>query len=221
MISQRTNEYMSKIYSLMGLGLLISAAFAYLVYYSSELQNLIFGNPFTIWILIILELGLVIMISGIIKSLSSSTARTLFFIYSALNGLTISVILFAYTLESIFMVFIITAAMFYALSIYARNTKKDLTAMGSFLFAALMGLVIGLLVNIFLRSSMFDFILAILGVLIFSGLIAYDNQKLIKLSENIKDKESLKRMAVAGALSLYLDFVNLFLSLLRLVGERR
>jgi|APSaa5957512622_1039677.scaffolds.fasta_scaffold104735_1 uncharacterized protein len=220
-MEQRINDYMSKIYSLMGLGLLVSAIFAYLVYNSESLQSIIFGNPFMIWALIILELGLVVMISGIMKSLSSSTARTLFLIYSALNGLTISVILFAYTLESVFMVFVITAGMFYALSIYARTTKKNLSGWGNFLYAALFGLIIALIVNIFLKSAMFDFILAILGVLIFSGLIAYDNQKLMKLASNIRDKESLSRLAVIGALSLYLDFVNLFLSLIRILGSRR
>jgi len=220
-MEQRINDYMSKIYSLMGLGLLVSAIFAYLVYNSESLQSIIFGNPFMIWVLIILELGLVVIISGIIKSLPSSTARTLFLIYSALNGLTISVILFAYTLESVFMVFVITAGMFYALSIYARTTKKNLSGWGNFLYAALFGLIIALIVNIFLKSAMFDFILAILGVLIFSGLIAYDNQKLMKLASNIRDKESLSRLAVIGALSLYLDFVNLFLSLIRILGSRR
>ena len=220
-MEQRINDYMSKIYSLMGLGLLVSAIFAYLVYNSESLQSIIFGNPFMIWVLIILELGLVVIISGIIKSLPSSTARTLFLIYSALNGLTISVILFAYTLESVFMVFVITAGMFYALSVYARNTKKNLSGWGNFLYAALFGLIIALIVNIFLKSAMFDFILAILGVLIFSGLIAYDNQKLMKLASNIRDKESLSRLAVIGALSLYLDFVNLFLSLIRILGSRR
>jgi uncharacterized protein len=220
-MDQRINEYLGKIYSLMGLGLLVSALCAYLVYSSNTIQNLIFGNPFMIWVLIILELGLVVMISGIIKSLRSSTARNLFIIYSALNGLTISAILFLYTVQSIFMVFAITSGMFYALSIFARNTKKDLTGWGNFLYAALFGLVIAMIVNIFMRSSMIGFIISIGGVVIFSGLIAYDNQKLIKLAEQIRDQETLSRIAVVGALSLYLDFVNLFLSLLRLIGERR
>jgi len=220
-MEQRINDYLSKIYSLMGMGLLISAFFAYLVYNSVQLQQMIFGNSFMIWVLFAIEIGLVVMISGIARSLSSSTARGLFFLFSALNGLTISSILFAYTLESVFMVFVITAGMFYALSIFGRATKKDLTAMGHFLYALLFGLIISLIVNIFLKSAMFDFMLAILGVLIFSGLIAYDNQKLVKIAKNIRDKETLSRLAIIGALSLYLDFVNLFLSLIRILGSRR
>jgi uncharacterized protein len=215
------NKYLSKVYLWMGLGLLISSLFAFFVFISPELQNFIFGNKITFWVLIIFELGLVFMISGIIKSISSKTATGLFFLYSALNGLTLSVILFFYQIYSIFFVFIIAASMFFAMAIYGMTTKRDLSGWGKLLFGVLIGLVIALFLNMFLKSTAFDFWLAIIGVFLFAALTAYDNQKLIKIFQNVKNKEMLNRWTIMGALSLYLDFVNLFLSLLRLMGERR
>ncbi|MAG39947.1 hypothetical protein CMI41_03195 [Candidatus Pacearchaeota archaeon] len=220
-MQQEVNKYLTKVYLWMGIGLLLSALFAFFVYISPQLQQFIFGNMITFWILIIFELGLVVMISGIIKSVSSKTATGLFFLYSALNGLTLSAILFIYQIQSIFFVFIIAAAMFFAMAVYGATTKRDLSGWGKILFGVLIGLIIALLINMFLRSAAFDFWLAIIGVILFAGLTAYDNQKLIKIFKSIKDKEKIARWTIIGALSLYLDFINLFLSLLRLIGERR
>jgi FtsH-binding integral membrane protein len=221
MITQKTNRFMGKVYSLMGLGLAVSSLFAYLVYESPYLQRLIFGNLLLLIGLVVIEIGLVFVISGMIEVLSPNKAKFLFFVYSALTGLTISSILFVYTFESLFVVFLITAGMFYGLSFYSRVTKRDLSGWGKFLFMALVGLIISLVINMFFQSVVFDLVIGFVGVLIFSALVAYDNQMLIKMSQNIQDRETLEKISVRGALRLYLDVVNLFLSLLRLLGDRR
>ncbi len=214
------NIFMRKVYLLMSLGLLISALFSFLVISSESLQSLIFSGP-TLIILFVIEIALVVMISGMLKRITAKTAKAMFLIYSALNGLTISGIFFVYEIYSIFFVFLIAASMFFAMALYGLRTKKDLSSWGRILFGALIGLVIALIINMFWQNAMFDLLTAIIGVILFSGLTAYDNQMLLKISKSVGDKESLKRWAVIGALKLYLDFINLFLSLLRLMGSRR
>lgn len=150
-------------------------------------------------------------------------ATGMFMLYSVLTGLTISVVLAAYTMESVAGTFFITAAMFGALSVYGYTTKRSLSGIGNFLFMALIGLIIASIVNIFMKSSALYWVITYAGVLIFAGLTAYDTQKLKEMGAQIdvEDKESMRKLAILGALNLYLDFINLFLMLLRIFGDRR
>jgi FtsH-binding integral membrane protein len=180
----------------------------------------IFSGPMTI-VLLLGTLGLVFFISFRIDRLQFSTAMALFLLYSALLGVTLSSVFLAYTGASITRVFFISAASFGALSLYGYTTKRDLSPMGSFLMMGLIGLIIASLVNLFLQSSGLDFVISAVGVLVFAGLTAWDTQK-IKEMYNPADPEAVSgRKAVMGALSLYLDFINLFLMMLRLFGDRR
>jgi hypothetical protein len=162
-------------------------------------------------------LALVWTLSAAIQKIGPLAAACLFFLYSAVNGLTFSIIFLAYTQQSIMATFGVTGGMFAGLSLFGYVTKKDLTAMGSFLFAALIGLVLAMLVNLFLHNGLMDLILSALGVVIFSGLTAYDTQKIKAMNTG----GEAMNLAVYGALALYLDFINLFLSLLRFMGRRR
>ncbi|MFA6581475.1 MAG: Bax inhibitor-1/YccA family protein, partial [Paludibacter sp.] len=184
--------------------------------------NFIFGQQYVFMGLLISELVLVGILVGVIKKMSAMTATIIFVLYSILNGLTMSCIFFAFTTESIASVFFISAGTFAAMSAYGFFTKKDLTEMGNILIMALFGLIIASVVNMFLKSEMLYWISSYAGVLIFVGLIAYDTQKLKKL--NIignEGSEEDKKEAIIGALTLYLDFINLFLFLLRIFGRRR
>lgn len=215
-------SFFMQVYGWMFLGLLTTGALAYYTTTSEFLLTLIFGNSYAIWVLLIAQLGLVVAISGAINSLSYAVAGFLFFIYSALMGLTLSSVFLVYTSESISTVFFITAATFGAVSIYGYFTKADLTKMGSILFMALIGLIIASVVNIFLQNPTIYWILSYAGVLIFVGLTAYDTQRLKNLvySSNANE-ETINKLAIVGALTLYLDFINLFLYLLRIFGKRR
>ena len=166
-------------------------------------------------------LGLVFFISFRINRLQFSTALTLFMVYAALLGVTLSSIFLAYTGASITRVFFISAASFGALSLYGYTTQRDLSAMGSFLIMGLFGIIIASLVNIFLKSSGLDWVISVIGVGVFAGLTAYDTQRIKEMYDFDGRRRHLGRKAVMGALSLYLDFINLFLMLLRLVGDRR
>lgn len=217
------NAFMRGVYQWMTLGLLVTAALAYFVASSPQMQQLIFGNQIVFFGLIIAELGLVVAISAGIRRLSAGTASGLFLLYSGLNGLTLSAILLVYTAQSIFMTFVICAGMFGAMSIYGLTTKKDLTSWGSFLFMGLIGVIIASIVNIFMKSNTMELVISFIGVLIFTGLTAYDTQKLKDMGESMpsNDATAVRRGTILGALSLYLDFINLFLMLLRLFGSAR
>jgi FtsH-binding integral membrane protein len=180
----------------------------------------IFSGPLSI-VLLLGTLGLVFFISFRINRLQYTTALTLFMVYAALLGVTLSSIFLAYTGASITRVFFISAASFGALSLYGYTTQRDLSAMGSFLIMGLFGIIIASLVNIFLKSSGLDWAISVLGVGIFAGLTAYDTQRIKEMYDSMDDDGTIGRKAVMGALSLYLDFINLFLMLLRLVGDRR
>jgi hypothetical protein len=180
----------------------------------------LFSGPTTI-VLLLGTLGLVFFISFRISHLQFSTALTLFMAYAALLGVTLSSIFLVYTGASITRVFFISAASFGALSLYGYTTQRDLSAMGSFLIMGLFGIIIASLVNIFLKSSGLDWVISVLGVGIFAGLTAYDTQRIKEMYDSMDDDGTIGRKAVMGALSLYLDFINLFLMLLRLVGDRR
>ena len=180
----------------------------------------IFSGP-TMIVLMLVTLGLVFFLSFRVHRLQYTTALAVFMVYSALLGVTLAPILLMYTGASITKVFFISAASFGALSIWGYTTQRDLTGMGTFLIMGLIGLIIAMIVNIFLKSTGLDFVISAAGVLIFAGLTAWDTQKIKEMYNSSDDANSGGRKAVMGALSLYLDFINLFLMLLRLVGDRR
>ena len=211
---------MRKVYVWMSLALVITGFTAFFVASTPSLVSLIF-NSGLIWVLMIAELALVWGVSAAINKISLTTATLLFTLYSVLNGATLSIIFFAYTMSSIATVFFITSGTFGAMALYGYFTKKDLTSMGSILFMALIGVIIASLVNIFLKSSGLDMVVSCLGVLVFAGLTAYDSQKIKEMMLAAPDAgEGMQKVALLGALSLYLDFINLFIYLLRLFGRR-
>ncbi len=219
----RENALMRTVFNWMAAGLAVSGLTAYFTANSPFLLNLIFGNSFMMFVLIIGELGMVFAISKGVNTMQVSTASTLFLLFSFINGLTLSAVLLAYTYESIATTFLVTAGTFGATSLYGYVTKKDLTSMGGLLMMALIGLIIASVVNIFMASSTLGWIITYAGILIFVGLTAYDTQKIKKLGLSLTpaDGDQYGRISIVGALMLYLDFVNLFLLMLRILGGRR
>ena len=212
---------MRKVYVWMTLALVITGATAYGVATSPGLMMAIATNKLLFWGLIIAEFGLVVAISAAINKLSLTTATLLFVLYSVINGATLSFIFAIYTMSSIASVFFITAGTFAVMAVIGYTTKKDLTSMGKILFMALIGIIIATIVNIFLKSTGLQMIVSYLGVLIFVGLTAYDSQKIKQMLLMAPDAgEGAQKIALLGALSLYLDFVNLFIYLLRIFGRR-
>ena len=214
-------RFMASVYRWMTFGLGLTALVAFAVASSEEALRFIVANKFVFFGLILAELGLVVALSAAAARLSAATAGGLFLLYSALNGATLSVVLLAYTGASVTLAFVSTAGMFLAMSVYATVTRKDLSSWGSFLFMGLIGVVIASLVNLFLHSSMVTFIVSCMSVVVFTGLTAYDTQKLRVFARAGGAGVAGGALAVNGALSLYLDFINLFLALLRLLGGRR
>lgn len=212
---------MRKVYLWMSMALVITGFTAYLVASNYALQELIFGNQAVMWILIIAELAIVFGVSAAINKLSLTMATLLFVLYAIINGAVLSMIFLVYTASSIAMVFFITAGTFAAMSIYGYTTKSDLTSWGKILIMGVIGLVIASVVNIFLKSSALEMIVSYVGVLIFVGLTAYDTQKIKQMCLQAPDMgETMQKYALLGALSLYLDFINLFIYLLRILGRR-
>ncbi len=219
-IEQRS--FITKVYWWMSSALLITGLVALFTVSTPSLINVIFGNNILFFGLIIGEIGLVVYISRSIGKMSAQTATFAFIGYSVLNGLTLSVIFLIYTATSIASTFFITAGTFGIMSIYGYFTKRDLTSIGGLLTMALIGVIIAMVVNMFLNSDSLSFIISIIGVLVFVGLTAYDTQKIKKMSGTIEDgTEMATKAAIMGALALYLDFINLFLFFLRLMGNRR
>ncbi|EQB90889.1 Bax inhibitor-1/YccA family protein [Elizabethkingia anophelis] len=215
-------KYMSKVYGWMSLALVVTGLIAYLVSESPALINAIVLNKLLFYGLIFAELGLVIWLSTRIAKMSSTTAIAAFMGYAILNGLTLSIIFLAYTPTSITSTFFITAGTFAVMSVYGYVTKTDLTKVGKILMMLLVGIIIASIVNMFLNSPMIYWITTYIGVAVFVGLIAYDTQKIKNYFLELNGDESLMgRMAIMGALTLYLDFINLFLFLLRLFGGGR
>ena len=213
---------MRKVYVWMALALVITGVTAYYVANSPAIWQLIITSKFLFFGLIIAELALVWGVSAAINRLSLTTATLLFVLYSVLNGLTFSFIFLAYTAESITSVFLITAGTFGVTALFGYFTKSDLSSMGRILFMALIGLIIATIVNIFMKSSGLAVILNYLGVLIFVGLTAWDTQKIKKMLLEAPDAgETAQKVALMGALTLYLDFINLFIHLLRILGNSR
>ena len=213
---------MRKVFVWMTLALAITGLTAYGVATSPTILSLIFSSKVTFFGLIIAEFALVFAISGAINLLSLSTATMLFILYSVINGATLSSIFFAFSVATIGKVFFITAGTFGAMALVGYTTKTDLTSMGKLLFMALLGIIIASVVNMFVASSGLDLILSYVGVLVFVGLTAYDTQKIKQMCQTAPDAgESAQKLALIGALSLYLDFINLFLYLLRIFGNNR
>lgn len=213
---------MRKVFVWMTLALAITGLTAYGVATSPAILSLIFSSKVTFFGLIIAEFALVFAISGAINRLSLSTATLLFILYSVINGATLSTIFFAFSVATIGKVFFITAGTFGAMALVGYTTKTDLTSMGKLLFMALLGIIIASVVNMFVASSGLDLILSYVGVLVFVGLTAYDTQKIKQMCQAAPDAgESSQKLALIGALSLYLDFINLFLYLLRIFGNNR
>ena len=200
--------------------MLITAASAYTVLGIPELATFIFSNSWVYWGLLIGEIVMVVALSSSINKLSNVGATLLFFAYSILNGVTLSCIFFMYTMASIGLTFVITAGVFATMAIYGYVTKSDLTKFGSFMTMALFGLIICIVVNLFMHSSTMEWIISFAGVVIFIGLTAWDVQK-IKRMAAMSDYNSAGKIATLGALSLYLDFINLFIYLLRFFGGSR
>jgi len=213
---------MRKVFVWMTLALAITGLTAYGVATSPTILSLIFSSNVTVFGLIIAEFALVFAISGAINRMSLSTATMLFILYSVINGATLSSIFLTFSVATISKVFFITAGTFGAMALVGYTTKTDLTSMGKLLFMALLGIIIASVVNMFVASSGLDLILSYVGVLVFVGLTAYDTQKIKQMCQSAPDAgESTQKLALIGALSLYLDFINLFLYLLRIFGNNR
>ncbi|HOK04212.1 MAG TPA: Bax inhibitor-1/YccA family protein [Victivallales bacterium] len=216
-----TKSLFTRVYAWMFAGLLMSALMAFFVSTQPALVKLFLQNKFMFFGLIIGEFLLVILISGMINRISSATAGAFFAAYSLMNGITLSVIFLIYQIGTISLAFGITAVTFGLMSLIGYFTKADLSKLGSILFMGLVGIILASIVNIFLKSNFFDWIISMFGVLIFVGLTAYDTNKIKMMLNRADSDETIAKIAVLGALSLYLDFINLFLFILRLIGRRR
>lgn len=215
-------RYMTKVFGWMSAALIVTGIVAFLVAITPVLAETILGNRILFYVMLGAEFGVVWWLSSRVATMSATAATVWFFLYSILNGITLSVIFFIFTADSIFYVFMIAASMFMAMAAYGYYTKKDLTSWGSLLMMGVIGLIVAGIVNIFMKSDMFGMVISSIGVLVFVGLTAYDTQKIKEM--NIIGNEGTDddhKEAIMGALTLYLDFINLFLYLLRLLGNRR
>ena len=220
----QVNQFIRSVYNWMAAGLAITGVVALYVASSESLQQMIFTNQLLFFALIIGELALVFSLSARIQKIQASTATGMFLLYSALNGLTLSFVFLIYTQSSVASVFFICAATFGACSLYGMSTNRDLTSMGGFMAMGLIGIVIASVVNMFIQSSGMNLIISYIGVIVFVGLTAYDTQKLkmMALSQPADlDAGVVRKGTILGALTLYLDFINLFLMLMRILGDRK
>ncbi len=221
---EAVNALLARVFNWMAIGLCLTGFAAFLTASSPYLLQIIFGNKAIFLGLIVVELCIVFYLSARVHKLSPQTATGIFIGYAILNGLTIAAIFLLYTMSSIASTFFITAGMFGAMAIYGRVTKRDLTGLGSFMIMGLFGIIIASVVNIFMQSSELAWITSGIGVIVFTGLTAYDVQKIARIGASgimQQGEAAIQRTAIMGALSLYLDFINLFLSLLQLMGNRR
>lgn len=220
--AQASTVFLAKVFNWMAIGLGLTAFFAFAVASSMSMES-IAANSGLFMVLMFVELGLVFYLSARIDKIAPATATGLFLLYSALNGITLSGILLIYTATSVAATFMVTAGMFGAMAVYGFVTKKDLSSWGSFLFMGLIGIIIASVVNIFLGSSQMSWIISAIGVIIFTGLTAYDVQDITRMGASSimqQGEGAVRKMAIIGALRLYLDFINLFLMLLRFMGNR-
>ena len=217
--AERVSAFLWKVYSWMAIGLGLTALVAFAVAGSPDLIRILVGNRLVFFALVIAELGLVFFLSARAQSMAPGTAAGLFALYSALNGVTLSVILLAYTGESVTTTFVVTAGMFGALAFFGSTTKRSLAGAGQFFMMGLVGLILASVVGMFWHSDALQFLISVVGVIVFTGLTAWDAQRLKQMALAIPEGEA-GSYAIVGALSLYLDFINLFLMLLRFTGRR-
>ncbi|WPM83852.1 Bax inhibitor-1/YccA family protein [Apirhabdus apintestini] len=219
----RLQTYMAQVFGWMTCGLLLTAFVAWFAANTPAVMMFVFSSKLTFFGLVIAQLALVFVLSGMVHKLSPGVATGLFMLYSALTGLTFASIFLVYTYSSIASAFLITGGMFGAMSFYGYTTKRDLSRFGSLLFMGLIGIVLASLVNIWLKSTPLMWAVTYIGVLVFVGLTAYDTQKLKAIGEQMENRsgDDMRKYAIMGALTLYLDFINLFMMLLRIFGNRR
>ncbi|MFP6742179.1 MAG: Bax inhibitor-1/YccA family protein [Alphaproteobacteria bacterium] len=218
-IDEGLRSYMLRVYNYMGSALALTGIVAYLTANSPVMMNAIFGTPL-MWVVMLAPLGLVFFLSAKIQTMSATAAQTTFWVFAVLMGMSLASIFVVYTGTSIARVFFITAGLFGTMSLYGYTTKRDLTGMGSFLMMGLIGIILASVVNWFLQSSALEFAISVIGVLVFVGLTAYDTQKIKEMYAASDSAAVMSKKAIMGALRLYLDFINLFLMLLRLFGNR-
>jgi hypothetical protein len=219
-IDQGLRTYMISVYQYMMLGVGVTGLTAYFTYSTPALFSLIYGTPLQ-WVVALAPLGIVWFVFGSIATMSAARAQAWFWAFSAIMGLSLAYIFRAYVGTDIVKVFFVTSASFGALSLYGYTTPRSLSAWGSFLFMGLVGIIIAMVVNWFLASPAIDFAISAIGVIVFAGLTAYDTQKIKEMYDAGDDTETAGKKAIMGSLTLYLDFINLFLFLLRLMGNNR
>lgn len=213
-------QYMLRVYNYMASGLALTGIVAAFVASQPALLNVIFGSPLK-WVVMLAPIGLVFFLSFRVHAMSATAAQAVFWVYAALNGVAFSTIFLAFTGMSIARVFFIAAATFTAMSLYGYTTKRDLSGMGMFLFAGLIGILVAGLVNIFLASSALQFAISVIGVVVFVGLTAYDTQRIKEVYYEADGEEVAAKKSIMGALTLYLDFINIFIMMLQLFGDRK
>lgn len=214
-------QYMLRVYNYMASGLAITGLVAWMVASGPEaLQAAIFGTPL-VWVVMLAPLGFIFFLGAKIRTMSFATAQTIFWVFAGVMGLSMASIFLVFTATSIARVFFITASVFAAMSLYGYTTKKDLSGWGSFLFMGLIGIIIAMVVNIFLQSSALHFAVSVIGVIVFTGLTAYDTQAIKEIYVESDSTEVAGKKSIMGALRLYLDFINLFIMLMHLLGSRR
>ena len=218
-IDEGLRTYMLRVYNYMALGVAMTGAVAFAASTSMELMQMIHGTALR-WVVMLAPLGFVFFLSARLHAMATSTAQICFWVFAGLMGLSLSYIFLAYTGASITRVFFITSGAFAALSLYGYTTKKDLSGMGTFMMMGLFGIIIASLVNIFLASSALHFAISVIGVLVFAGLTAYDTQSIKSMYLESDSSDTSEKKAISGALRLYLDFINLFIMLLHLFGNR-
>ena len=215
---------LTRVFFRMFIALLITGVTAYAVYSSEAMMQLIFTNMFLFFGLLIAQIALVIIISSRIQKMAVSTANALFILYSVLMGVTMSFIFIAYEIGTIWNAFLVSGLMFSAMAAYGILTKRDLTSIGSYLFMGLIGVILASVVNMFLRSEMMDYIISYVAVFVFLGLTAYNTQNtknMLRRANEASQDDAIARISVLGALSLYLNFINLFMRILAIMGRRR
>lgn len=221
-IAKIQQAFLTKVYGWMMLGLLVTALSSFFTITNESVMRFVFGSKITFYGLFIVQFGIVIYLAARIQKMTASVARAMFVLYSAITGITLSSIFLAFTAESIVSTFGITALMFGSMALYGYFTKKDLAGVGQFMMMGLIGVVIASVVNIFMGSDSLSWLISIISVVVFTGLTAYDTQKMKAMAYVMLDGEEIAaKGAIIGALQLYLDFINLFLALLRLFGDRR
>lgn len=217
-----SKSFVSNVFSYMTLALVISGVSAYWFAASGMIEQLLTGSQIVMWIVMLAPLGMVMVMSFAFNKLSASAIIALFIAYSFINGVSLSVIFLIYAMATIAKVFFITAGLFATMAVIGYTTKTDLTKLGSILMMALIGIIIASVVNFFMKSGTLDYIISCIGVLVFTGLVAYDTQKVKRIGAGVEfGSATASKLAIMGALSLYLDFINLFLFLLRIFGGKR